>query len=367
MNEESKQFGLSDFMFDLPECLVAQHPLAKRDEARLLVRNKDGAIADKTISDLTNLLPNESVLIVNNSRVFPSRLFGKTAKQKKVEVFLLRALSNDQRNIWLAIGKPGRHLQVGTKIDFDAGCSATIVQRSAWAMEFSIEFSLNAGDLASWLDHHGYIPLPPYIHRAEPKPADYSEDRESYQTIYAAIRGSVAAPTAGLHFTESLLKTFNQKGIRILPITLHVGAGTFLPVKHEDLRQHEMHSESFLVPGLTDKALNKARECGNTVIAVGTTSLRCLESYYRACDAKQQCLADSWLDTSLFIYPEGEKISYKPAFLDGLLTNFHQPGSTLFMLISALLSPKEAQRVYTHAIESRYRFLSYGDACLFWL
>ena len=365
MSEFSRELCLNDFIFDLPEELIAQHPLEKRDESRLLVRNTDGTLEDRNIGDMVDLLPSGSLLVINNTRVFPSRLFGWIDEgSKKAEVLLLREMSN---HLWMAIGKPGRFFQEGTKIFFAPDCFAYVVEHRRGAMEFSLKFSMSSGELATWLDHNGYIPLPPYIHRPQPKPADNSEDRESYQTVYASIRGSVAAPTAGLHFTSDLMNAFKRKGIGVLPITLHVGAGTFLPVKQKDLSQHQMHSESFFVPSSTDNKIQNAKKNGNKVIAVGTTSLRCLESYYRACQQQGTCLADTWLDTELFIYPKRNEISYKPSFLDGLMTNFHQPGSTLFMLISALLSMKEAHHVYAHAVNHRYRFLSYGDASLFWL
>ena len=368
MHEIQRKFGLSDFVYDLPEHLVAQHPLDRRDEARLLVREIDGVIKDAIIKDLDAILPCGTVLVVNNSMVFPSRLLGIIeGNQKKVEVFLLHAIPGALQNMWTAIGKPGRFLREGTKIVFSEDCYAVVTEHHAKIMGFNLEFSIDSAKFSVWLDHNGYIPLPPYIHRTKPKPADQSEDRESYQTIYACNRGSVAAPTAGLHFTNDLLQRFVQKDISIVPVTLHVGAGTFLPVKHEDLSCHQMHQESFYVPLETDKAIQNARKEGRKVIAVGTTSLRCLESYFRLCNVRGESLANSWLATDLFIYPQMNQVSYKPAFLDGLITNFHQPGSTLFMLVSALLSLQEARRVYAHAISLDYRFLSYGDASLFWL
>ena len=367
MNENKPELNLSDFIFELPEELIAQHPNEQRDEARLLVRSPCGVIENRIVNELDSLLPSDSILVVNDSRVFPSRLIGHTLDHKRVEVFLLRPLRDQAGNSWLAIGKPGRLLQSGSKINFGEECSATILDHRAKEMGFNVEFSVNVSEFPSWLERNGYIPLPPYIRRNNAKPAEQSEDRETYQTIYACSRGSVAAPTAGLHFTDKLIKNFEQKRIRIVPVTLHVGAGTFLPVKKEDLTQHQMHGEAFCVPANTNEEIQRAKKNGNKVIAVGTTSLRCLESYYRLCDLKGVNLTDQWFDTNLFIYPKKDEVSYKPFFLDGLLTNFHQPGSTLFMLISALLSLKEARRVYDHAVSYRYRFLSYGDASLLWL
>jgi S-adenosylmethionine:tRNA ribosyltransferase-isomerase len=361
---------LDDFIYDLPAELIAQQPLANKDESRLLVRHSDGSLEDRLFQDILHIIPKDSIIVVNNSKVIPSRLFGNLATGAKVEIFLLNPVQNDAgKNRWKAIGKPGKKIKKGITIRFQDNCTATIVDRETSAMEFYLDFNLEFELFYHWLDKHGFIPLPPYIQRKAPKPAMLSEDRDTYQTVYASAKGSVAAPTAGLHFTDSLVARLKERGISILTVTLHVGAGTFMPVKNQNLDLHKMHEEWYSISAATLETLKQAKKSGKKVIAVGTTTLRSLESFYleHGCDENSFPSHNSWHKTTLFIKPQTRTSVYKPWMIDGIITNFHQPGSTLFMLVSALLSLNEARRVYQHAVEERYRFFSYGDACFFWL
>jgi S-adenosylmethionine:tRNA ribosyltransferase-isomerase len=308
------------------------------------------------------------LLILNDTKVFPSRMHGRLATGGAVELFLMAPLGERR---WQALAKPMRKLKTGTEVSFAAGLTARVVARHEdGAMPtVEVELSLASEPFARWLDEHGTMPLPPYIERNDPSAATTALDRERYQTVYARERGSVAAPTAGLHFTPEILETLRQGGIEIAHVCLHVGGGTFLPVKADDPRDHQMHAENIHVPRATIDRLLAARAAGRPVIAVGTTTLRALESAFRAAGSLEAMpsVADRWHTTRLFLRPEHENDRYRPVVIDGLITNFHQPSSTLFMLVSALIGLKAAHAMYQSAFALRYRVFSYGDAQLLWL
>lgn len=393
-NSTSKNRGrlltLNDFDYDFPERLIAQSPCAERDQARLLLRDADGTVRHAHIRDLTLEIPSQALLILNDSRVFPSRLFGHLPTGGRIELFLLEPASptlpseelanenvsadiRQERARWRVLARPMRKLKPGTHVQLAGDLIATIVSRSedASSATATIEFSCTNDLLIQWLERHGYIPLPPYIKRDEAQPACLSPDRERYQTVFASDdKGSVAAPTAGLHFTPQLLQALQNKGVAIRYVRLHVGGGTFLPVKSERLQEHAMHRERTLVPQETLESLLAAKDQGRPVIAVGTTSLRSLEDLYRRAngDAGQmRRLAGCWHETNLFLYPEHECDRYRPWMIDALFTNFHQPKSTLFMLVAALVGLAEAKQLYAEAIDREYRLYSYGDGSLLWL
>ena len=354
----------SDFNYEYPEELVAQEPIAERDRSRLLVSRPDSLI-DSVIAELPDHLPEGSLVLVNNTKVFPSRLFGYLPSGGKVEIFLLQQLSNDVSKCrWKILARPFRKLKVGTEIALPPAFAAIITalqpdSENSVQPTAEIEFNCSSDQLIAWLQQYGYIPLPPYISRKNPKPAAESSDTERYQTVYAAHQGSVAAPTAGLHLTEELLSRLKKRGIAIKPVTLHVGGGTFLPVKTESLADHLMHEEMFNVSSDTFESWKKAKAEGRFVAAVGTTTLRCMESFLQG-----NIEPDQWQATKLFVYPKSRSDRYRPVSCDALLTNFHQPESTLLMLIASLIGFDRMQLCYQHAIAQRYRLFSYGDASL---
>lgn len=366
--------SLSDFGYAFPESLVAQTPLAARDAARLLVRAPDGSLRHCHVGDLTLELPRGTLLILNETRVFPSRLAGRLESGGKVEIFLIHELNADPSgSVWSALARPMKKLKPGTTVHFEGDLSATVVARNedaAGTPSIDVRFAIAPAALARWLDEQAFIPLPPYIKRPSPVRAPLSPDREAYQTVFARERGSVAAPTAGLHFTDALLDALSAQGVEIAKVALHVGAGTFLPVKSEDVTAHKMHAESYRVSRNTVDAILKARREGRKIVAVGTTSLRSLESLYREAGqdpSRMAELADSWRTTELFLRPEHQDDRYRPWVIDGLVTNFHQPHSTLFMLVSALLGLDTVKALYEEAVSRRYRLFSYGDASLLWV
>lgn len=353
---------------------MAQTPLATRDQARLLVRESGGALRHRRVVDLTSELPAGTLLILNDTKVFPSRLIGRLETGGQVELFLIRAKDTDPTGtLWSALARPMKKLKEGRTLIFDAGITANIVAKhedAAGNPTVDVRFNADPETLARWIDQQGYIPLPPYIKRPKAEKAPVSVDRESYQTVFARERGSVAAPTAGLHFTDNLLAALRVRGVEVATVALHVGAGTFLPVKAEHLGEHKMHSETYNVPKSTVAALLKARAEKRLVVAVGTTSLRSLEDLYRRAGGQPEAmldLADSWQSTELFLYPKTRTETIRPWVIDGLFTNFHQPHSTLFMLVSALLGLDTIQALYKEAIAEEYRLYSYGDASLLWL
>jgi len=338
-----------DFDFELPRTLVAQHPVEPREEARLLHVAQD--LTDRRIADLPDLLRRGDLLVTNDTKVIPARLTGKRGTAG-VEVTLHQALDG---HTWKAFARPARKLSAGDRIDFGSDPSGDFsaeVSEKGEAGEVTLLFNRDGADLLAALELHGVMPLPPYIQRD--KTGD-PRDRGDYQTVFARHEGAVAAPTAGLHFTESLLKRLDQRGIGRVNVTLHVGAGTFLPVKTEEVAAHRMHSETGEITAAAAAAINQARADGRRIVAVGTTALRLLESVAEE-DGKLRAFTG---DTNLFILP-----GYRFKAVDVLMTNFHLPRSTLFMLVCAFAGKARMEAAYAHAIAEGYRFYSYGDACL---
>lgn len=343
---------VSDFDFELPEELIALRPARPRDAARLLVIGPDeNALADRTVRDLPSFLEPGDLLVFNDTKVIPARLFGTRARGEataKIEVMLHRRVSADE---WRAFLRPAKKLAPGETISFPGGLSATVVEKAEGG-EAGLRFSLAGPALDAAIAEAGEMPLPPYIAR---KRATDEADLADYQTLHAAEPGAVAAPTAGLHFTPALMAALEARGVSTVRLTLHVGAGTFLPVTAEDTDAHRMHAEWGEISESEAAAINAARARGGRIVAVGTTSLRLLES---AADA-QGVVHPFAKETSIFITP-----GYRFRAVDILMTNFHLPRSTLFMLVSALRSTDEMKRAYAHAVASKYRFYSYGDATL---
>lgn len=338
-----------DFDFDLPKALIAQRPAEPREAARLLVV-RDG-LTDSRIAELPGFLEPGDLLVVNDTKVIPARLTGRRG-QARVEVTLHKREGPDR---WRAFTRPAKRLHAGDRIDFAPERAEAFVAEVAAKGEdgeVTLAFDRAGPELMAALARHGAAPLPPYIRREE-GPDD--RDRENYQTVFAAREGAVAAPTAGLHFTPPLLAALEAHGLRRVAITLHVGAGTFLPVKVEDPRDHHMHSEVAEVTPAAAEAINAAKAAGGRIVAVGTTALRVLEA---AAAANGRIPAFSG-ETDLFILP-----GYRFKAVDLLLTNFHLPRSTLFMLVGAFAGLARMKRAYAHAVDERYRFFSYGDACL---
>ncbi|MBL29304.1 MAG: tRNA preQ1(34) S-adenosylmethionine ribosyltransferase-isomerase QueA [Rhodospirillaceae bacterium] len=333
------------FDFELPEGLIAHHPASPRDTARLLEVGE--TLVDRAVSDLPRLLRPGDVMVFNDTKVIPSRLRGRRGTAG-VEVTLHRRLDAGR---WEAFARPARKLRPGDTVEFAADFLAEVEERGEGG-SVTLRFSGQPGAVREGLERYGIMPLPPYIHRAGA--GESPEDREDYQTVYARTEGAVAAPTAGLHFTERLLAAIDAVGVRRVFVTLHVGAGTFLPVKVEDTDDHRMHAEHGVVSADVAEAINTARTTGGRVIAVGTTSLRLLES---ASDAAG-CVQPFDDDTCLFITP-----GYRFRTADALMTNFHLPRSTLFMLVAAFAGLDRMRDAYDHAVAAGYRFYSYGDAC----
>ena len=333
----------SDFSFDLPNGLIAQYPPEERGTSRMMVLDRAaGTYQDRNIKDIVDYFGPDDVMVVNNTRVRKARLYGTSATGGKVEFFLLHPLDNRR---WCVICKKSRKQTVGKTYDFPGGVTGSIIQDEGESKV--LEFNMSIDD--SYLDANAHVPLPPYIKRS-----DEEADSERYQTIYAKELGSVAAPTAGLHFTDEILDAIRKKGTQILEVTLHVGAGTFFPVRTENIEDHKMHTEAYTIPKNVADALNKAKADGKKITAVGTTSMRTLES---ACSGGLILAGSS--STSIFIYP-----GYKFKFVDRLFTNFHTPESTLLMLVSAFAGRDLIMRAYKHAVEERYRFFSYGDCMI---
>ncbi len=335
---------LSDFMYDLPEERIAQTPVEPRDHSRLMVLHRDThAIEHRRFDDIIEYLNPGDCLVVNETKVIPARLYGERPTGGACEVLLLKQLGPKR---WEALVRPGKKLRPGAEVIFGDGrlkCTVTeTTEGGGRIVEFECEGSFEAA-----LDALGEMPLPPYIH-------EKLKDRDRYQTVYARQDGSAAAPTAGLHFTPELLQRIRDKGIDIVPVLLHVGLGTFRPVKVENIEEHEMHSEYFEVTEDAARRVNAAHARGNRVIAVGTTSVRTLESA-----AEDGRLAARSGDTSIFIKP-----GYRFQLVDALITNFHLPGSTLIMLVSALYDREHILAAYEQAVREEYRFFSFGDAML---
>ena len=333
-----------DFNFDLPEELIAQHPLEQRDHSRLLVLDKtSGNITHKRFDDILDYLVPGDVLVINNTRVIPARLFGvKEGGTAHIEVLLLKPVEN-RPDCWEVLVRPGKRVKVGAKVVFGEGkMTGTVVDDTDTGRIMQFEYD---GIFNEILDELGTMPLPPYI-KAK------LDDQERYQTVYAKERGSAAAPTAGLHFTNELLEQVKAKGIEVVEVLLHVGLGTFRPVQVDDILSHKMHSEYYRITQEAADTINKALDEGRRVIAVGTTSTRTLESA-----AKDGRVVAGDGDTSIFIYP-----GYQFQVLSGLITNFHLPKSTLVMLVSALAGREHVLHAYEEAVKERYRFFSFGDA-----
>lgn len=335
------------FTFDMPEDLIANYPAEPRDSARLLHILPDGSVADKTVADLDQLLRPDDVLVFNDTKVIPARLYGMRGAAK-IELTLFK-----QENLsdWTTLIKNARRLKIGDIITFTDNFSATVLAKNE-SGAVVVRFNKSGADLMAALHRVGTMPLPPYIKRAR---GGLESDKADYQTIYACHEGAVAAPTAGLHFTPALFERLDQKGIERLFVTLHVGGGTFLPVKVDDTDNHKMHAEfGVLTQSVADK-INAAKRAGRRIVTVGTTSLRLLES---ATDESGVVHAFEG-ETRIFITP-----GYRFRATDAMFTNFHLSGSTLFMLVCAFAGIDVMKSVYRYAIANHYRFFSYGDACL---
>ena len=335
----------SDFSFDLPEELIAQTPMEQRDASRLLCLDKQtGAVEHRHFYDLPDLLREGDCLVLNNSRVLPARLIGIRPTGGAVELVLLRDLGG---NRWECLSRPGRKTKPGQRILFGEGELQAVVEGTVSGGNRIVRFEYE-GIFLEVLERLGRMPLPPYI-RQELK------DPERYQTVYSKELGSAAAPTAGLHFTNELLETVRNQGVLTEFVTLHVGLGTFRPVKEEEIEDHEMHSEYCIIPPETAEAVNRTRKNGGRIIAVGTTSCRTLESFAKE-DGTLEA-SSGW--TNIFIYP-----GYKFKCIDALITNFHLPESTLIMLVSALAGRENILNAYRIAVSEKYRFFSFGDAMM---
>ena len=332
----------SDFNYQLPEALIAQKPLAERDASRLLCMDRhSGQITDRQFTDFIDLIAPHDLLVFNNTKVIPARLFGKKHSGGKVEILIERILDNHHA---IAHVKSSKSAKAGTLIDLDQGYCCEVLGRADDL--FQLEFKGN-NSVLSILEHIGHMPLPPYITRE-----DEESDLTRYQTVFAKEAGAVAAPTAGLHFDQALIEKLKAKGVQSAFVTLHVGSGTFQPVRTEDLSEHIMHKEYFLVQQEAVTAVKQARTRGGRVIAIGTTAVRALESASQS-GQLEACFGD----TDLFITP-----GYQFKSVDAMLTNFHLPESTLLMLISAFAGYQPVMSAYNHAIDQSYRFFSYGDA-----
>lgn len=334
---------VSEFNYELPEELIAQVPLEKRDESRLMVLNrKNKTIEHKTFKDIIDFLEPGDCLVRNNTKVIPARIYGKKETGANVEFLLLNNIEGD---IWESIVRPGNKLHVGTKVIFGEGLLEAEILDILPGGTRKVEFHYK-GIFNEILDQIGLMPLPPYIH-------EELKEKDRYQTVYAKYNGSAAAPTAGLHFTPELLKQIEEKGINIANVTLHVGIGTFRPVKEEEVQKHEMHSEHYYIKEEDAEKINIAKKDGHRVIAIGTTSCRVLETVAD----EEGMLKKQEGDTKIFIYP-----GYKFKCIDALITNFHLPQSTLLMLVSALAGKDYIIEAYQEAVNQKYRFFSFGDA-----
>lgn len=335
----------SDFYYNLPEELIAQTPVTPRDHSRLMVVDREsGAITHRHFYNLCDILQKGDLLVMNDSRVLPARLYGEKVDNGTFIEFLLLEQKGDK--LWEIICRPGKKAKVGTKFSFGGGKLLAEVVEVKPDGNRIVQFSCD-GNFYTVLDEIGQMPLPPYITKK-------LEDKERYQTVYSRELGSAAAPTAGLHFTKEMLQALREKGIETAFVTLHVGLGTFRPVKEDDVLQHKMHSEHYHLPQETVDKILQTKQNGGRVIAVGTTSCRTLEAVATEHDGKLVA-ADGYTD--IFIYP-----GYQFKVLDGLVTNFHLPESTLIMLVSALLGYEKTMHAYDVAVKERYRFFSFGDA-----
>ena len=336
----------SDYYFDLPQELIAQYPAEPRDHSRLLIMDRSsGQLQDRYFYNIVDYLHEGDVVVINNSKVIPARLYGHKRTGANIEILLLKQIGND---CWECLVRPGKRLQKGTEVII-----SDMLQLSAVVEDYLedgkrlVYFHYpHDSNFYSLLDEVGKMPVPPYITKE-------LENNDDYQTIYAKPLGSAAAPTAGLHYTEELIEKIKAKGVEFAEVTLHVGLGTFRPVKEEDITKHIMHSESYSVDAKNAAIIQKAKEEGRRVICTGTTSCRTLESIY----AKHNRICECHEDTNIFIYP-----GFEFKVMDGLITNFHLPESTLIMLVCAFAGYEKTMNAYKHAVDDRYRFFSFGDA-----
>ncbi len=351
-------YKTSDFYYDLPQELIAQDPLSERSSSRLLVMSREtGEVSHKTFSDVVSYLEPGDCLVINDTKVIPARLYGERLHRKdrgyrepdtpgaRIEVLLLKRLEN---GAWETLVKPGKRAKEGDRISFGDGKLIAHIDEVKEDGNRIISFSYE-GIFEEILDELGQMPLPPYI-------THELQDKNRYQTVYAKYEGSAAAPTAGLHFTPELLKEIEAKGVKLAHVTLHVGLGTFRPVKEENILDHKMHTESYQIREEDAALINAAKDAGHRVICVGTTSCRTVESVADEQGHVRACMGD----TSIFIYP-----GYRFKCMDGLITNFHLPESTLIMLVSAFAGKEHVMNAYEEAVKERYRFFSFGDASLF--
>ncbi len=349
MIEKKKKYKLGDFDYPLPKKYIAQYPGDKRDQSKLMVVNrKEKTIEHKKFSNIVDHLRKNDLLILNNTKVFPARLFAtKDRTDAKVEVFLLRELAE---NLWEVMVRPARKVRIGNKLVFTPKLVCDVIDNTVSGGRVVRFESESQAELHSIIDRIGTSPLPPYITRdAEPN------DKKRYQTVYATERGAVAAPTAGLHFTQGLLKRLEKKGVKIEYITLHIGLGTFRPVQVEDLNRHQMDSEYFEVSTKTAMAINEARKKHRKIVAVGTSTIRALETV--VVSGFMVSPKRGWTDK--FIYPP-----YEYKMVDSMVTNFHMPKSTLMMMVTAFADVELLKKAYREAKKHNYRFLSYGDAMI---
>jgi len=339
---------LSEFELEVPEKLIADHPSEKRDQCKLMVLNRqDQTIDHRKFTDIVDYFKKGDVLVMNNTRVYPARLYAyKDKSEAKVEVFLLRELSGD---LWEAMVKPARKVRIGNKLIFGDGVECDVIDNTVSGGRV-LRFEYSVPDLHEFIEKVGHSPLPPYIDR-DPIP----EDKKNYQTVYASERGSVAAPTAGTHFSKALLKKLEKKGVKLAYVTLHIGLGTFRPIMVEDLTRHQMDSEYFNIPIETAEIINNAKKKKKRVICVGTSTIRTLETVVTS--GFKVTPRKGWTDK--FVYPP-----YDFKMCDSIITNFHQPQSTLMMLVAAFAKKDFALKAYKEAIKKKYRFYSYGDAMI---
>lgn len=341
-------FSLDDYHYDLPEELIAQQPLPQRDQSRLLhLQRLSGQLAHGRFTDLTDLLGADDVLVLNNTRVVHGRLLGRKESGGRVEALILDYAQGVASQTFTCLLRASKRPKAGSRLTFQGGLQARVA--AVDAEQCILEFN-RIPDFDQALETVGHVPLPPYIRRS-----DTGQDRETYQTVYAAHKGAIAAPTAGLHFTRDMLERLQNIGVQVVSLTLHVGYGTFLPVRVDDIRRHRMHAEWFSMPAETAGALYKAKACGKRVVAVGTTCVRTLE--FCASNVQEAAACSGLCD--LFIYP-----GYDFKVVDAMITNFHLPKSTLLMLVSAFAGRENILKAYAQAVRARYRFYSYGDAML---
>lgn len=341
-------YNLHDYDYELPEALIAQKPASQRDQSRLLHLDRStGAKIHRRFAEIVDMLLPGDVLVLNDTRVIPGRLLGHKESGGKVEALILDYAQGVTRKVFTCLVRASKRPKLNSRLFFDQGLEAEVVAVDSRTCTLAFE---GADQFEKILMQIGHVPLPPYIRRS-----DTAEDRQTYQTVYARQNGAIAAPTAGLHFTQSLLDRLIHKGVGIAWITLHVGYGTFLPVESIDIREHRMHSEWFSLPSETAETVNRAKQNGHRIIAVGTTCVRTLEFCARS-DGRLSA-QDGMCD--LFIYP-----GYEFKLIDGMVTNFHLPKSTLIMLVSAFAGREKVLAAYKEAVRYQYRFFSYGDGCL---